>query len=183
MYPFFTVVTRHMLGRTNLLRANRKSLNQQTCQNWEQLLLVDPSHNGNGIVWANKNIAAHKEYIRGSYVLMLDDDDKLSNNLALEKIYNRLKQENWPELCVFKGNHLNNNIFPSVSVWKKQPIAGNIGSCDFVTKVETFKQHIDKFANRPGEFNFLMSFWNDVKIIWLDEILVEVQRVSGGRPD
>jgi len=175
--PFLTVVTR-CYKRPQMLRRNQAALDAQTCDDWEQLLLVDAV--GRGVGWANAQFAAHADDVSGDYVLMLDDDDMLARSDAIETLKDAAKGS--PELIVFRADHKQNGILPTAEVWGQEPKATHISGQDFITRADVWRAHIAHFAQTSmGDIAFLRALWPNVAdVVWLDELLVEVQRVSLG---
>lgn len=175
--PFLTIVTR-CYKRPQMLRRNQASLDAQTCSDWEQLLIIDDV--GRGVGWANAQFAVHADDVSGDYVLMLDDDDMLARNDAIAK----LKDATWdnPHMVFFRGDHLQNGILPTGEVWQKAPKATHVSGQDFITRADVWRKHIGAFAQQSmGDIAFLNALWSDVTdVTWLDELVVQVQRVSLG---
>lgn len=175
---FLSIVTRCHPNRPSMLEKNRASLANQTDQDFEHVLIKDEK--GRGVEWANGILQTAVP--RGDYVLVLDDDDLLTDNRAIEKL--RAATITNPDIVVFKVHHGRLGVLPSALVWqKKRPVGGHIGSCDFITRRDIWRQHIPAFA-RPsgGDYYFLRSMWHeDINVVWLDERLAAIQRISRGK--
>ena len=177
MRPFLSVVTR-CYKRPEMLAANVASLEEQTDQDYEQLFIVDEV--GRGVGWANQALAGAEP--AGDYVMVLDDDDMLTNYRAIELL--KLATADQPEIVIFKADHARLGILPRPTVWGKRPIRGSIGSCDFISRRDVWDKHITAFGTMAcGDYNYLRSVWQDgPEVIWLDELLASVQRISRGVP-
>ncbi len=175
--PFLTVVTR-CFKRPEMLAENVASLEGQTDPDYEQLFIVDEI--GQGVGWANQQLATARP--AGRYVLVLDDDDMLTNDRAITLMKEAAK--NGPHLIIFKAVHNGLGILPSRAIWGKRPLFGHIGSCDFVTRLDIWERHIHAFGvDEGGDYAFLKAIWQDgPTVVWLDEILAGVQRISRGQP-
>ena len=176
---FLSVVTR-CYKRPGMLNANQQSLARQTSQDFEQILLVDDV--GLGLHAANKRLAEANP--KGDYVLILDDDDLLIDDRAIEKLAEAAADR--PDLVIFKADHGPLGILPSPYVFiRKEPVLNRIGSCDFITRRDVWQEHIHRFGTpQRGDYHFLASVWADgPDVVWLeDEVLARVQRISGGQP-
>lgn len=177
---FLTVVTR-CYKRPQALQANVASLNNQTCDDWEQLFIVDEV--GRGIGWANRQFARYANQVSGDYVLMLDDDDRLIRDDAIEIL--KRTAYNQPEIVIFRGLHGRHGILPSDETWGDKPKSTHISGQDFITRSDVWKAHIEHFGHeKMGDYAFLSALWPSVQsVVWLDELLVEQQAIGGGEPE
>lgn len=155
------------------------SLVAQQDQDYERIRLEDPE--GRGVGYANRRLVEAK--VRGDYVMVLDDDDLLLHNNAIG-LMKKATQEN-PDLLIFKADHGPLGILPSPLVWGKRPIQGRIGSIDFITRNDVWLKHISAFGvDEAGDYAFLRAIWETKpSVIWLDEVLAGVQRISRGAPE
>jgi hypothetical protein len=162
-----------------MLECNINSLKAQTDQDYEQLMLEDPV--GQGIGYANRALATvHPE---GKYVLVLDDDDLMLDPQAIAIL--KVATTSSPELVIFRANHKELGILPSPVVWNNRPLKGHIGSISFVSRQDLWKRHIKAFGvDEGGDYAYLKNIWsNGLNVMWLDELLTGVQRISRGRPE
>ena len=77
-------------------------------------------------------------------------------------------------------------ILPSPIVWSHQrPLKGHIGSISFISRQDIWKQYIETFGiNEGGDYSYLANVWTaKPDVVWLDELLTGVQRISKGRPE
>ena len=177
---FLSIVTR-CYKRPDMLVRNTESLAQQTEQDFEQLFITDDK--GLGVAVANRALVTANP--AGDYVMILDDDDMLINDRAIELLKEAIvKFGTLPELVIFKADHAGLGILPSRLTWGKRPVQGRIGSCDFITRRDVWEKHITAFGvDECGDYAFLRSIWTEnPNVVWLDEILAGVQRISKGAP-
>jgi len=176
---FLSVVTRCHPKRPGMMAKNVESLEMQTDQDFEHILIEDDE--GRGVGWANA--ALQWAMPEGEYVLILDDDDMLSTEQAIALLKQAAKDK--PGVVVFRAQHDWFGLLPDATVWEKEPKLGHIGSCDFITRQDIWADHIHAFAQeRCGDYYFLDSIWQDgPEVVWLDEQLAAVQRISGGAPE
>ena len=90
-----------------------------------------------------------------------------------------------PAIVIFKANHKELGVLPSKAVWNKRPISGQIGSISFISRRDIWEQNIKAFgADAGGDYTYLQSVWQDKpSVVWLDEVLAGVQRISRGQPE
>jgi hypothetical protein len=175
---FLSVITR-CYKRPTLLARNVASLEAQTDQDYERVLTEDIE--GRGIGWANRVLSTVEP--AGVYVMVLDDDDMLIDNQAIEKM--KIATVDRPALVIFKADHQELGILPSGSVWNNRPIGGQIGSISFISRRDIWERHIHAFGvNSGGDYNYLRNVWQTKpSVVWLDEVLAGVQRISRGKPE
>jgi len=176
---FLSIVTRCHPNRPGFLAENEASVAAQTCNDYEHIFIVDDE--GRGVAWANWALQLAQP--AGDYVLVLDDDDKLTDPEAIAKLKEATADN--PDLVIFKADHDGLGILPSPLIWGRAILRGHIGSCDFITSREQWYQHIHHFAQPEcGDFSFLNALWfNRPEVVWLDEQLAAVQRISKGAPE
>lgn len=174
---FLTVVTR-CYKRPEMLAANRQSLGAQTSQDYEQLFVVDDV--GLGVGHANRALATVTP--AGDYVLVLDDDDILTDVRAIELLKEATTEK--PDLVIFRVDHDHLGILPNDLIWGKRPLKGHIGSCSFIARRDVWEKYIHRFGvDECGDYAFLHAVWADRPyVVWLDELLAGVQRISKGQP-
>lgn len=177
---FLTIFTR-CYKRPTMLQRNIEALRAQTCQDFEQIFIVDDV--GRGVGWANRQFYEYRAKATGRYVLMLDDDDRLIDDMAIELL--RYASIDDPDLVIFKGDHKRSGILPTESVWKREPLCGRISGQDFIVRSDVWREYIHHFSgDQEGDFHFLEALWrSNPTVKWLDEILVEQQWIGNGRPE
>jgi glycosyltransferase involved in cell wall biosynthesis len=153
----------------------------QTVTDYEQILIIDEV--GNGLHAANMALA--DAYPSGDYVLILDDDDYLTDTEAVETLKWYTEQEGRPDLVFFKADHDHLGVLPDRFVWGKKPIHGRVGSCDFITRRDVWERRITAFGSpHSGDYSFLKTVWLDNPCVaWLDRQMAAVQRISNGRAE
>ena len=174
---FLSVVTR-CYKRPDMLAKNIASLEAQTDPDYEQLFIVDDD--GQGIGWANRSLVMVEPV--GEYVMVLDDDDMLANVRAIEEMKAATLAR--PDMLIFKASHDGLGVLPSPAIWGKRPLKGHIGSCDFISRRDIWEKYIHRFGvDEGGDYAYLHAVWmNRPEVVWLDEVLASVQRISHGAP-
>jgi len=161
-----------------MLEVNRHSLAAQTSQDYKQVFIVD--NFGRGVGAANR--ALQTAPIIGEYVLILDDDDMLTSSRAIELM--KIAAVDNPAIVIFKVDHDYLGILPDDLIWGKRPVKGHIGSCSFITRRDIWQRFIHRFGvDEGGDYAFLNAMWAEhPSVVWLDELLAGVQRISKGQP-
>lgn len=172
MAPFLSIVTRHMVSRPAWYAEHCASLDNQTCQDYEHVVITDEV--GRGLQWANGQLYEHRDAPQGEYVLILDDDDQLADPGAVATLKAAVSGA---DVLVFKGEHGPRlGTLPTSLVWGKEPVFGHISAQDFIVRREVWRRHIAAFA-RPiaGDYSFLTALWEHggYSVQWLDRVLVK----------
>lgn len=180
MSPFLSVITRHLPERKENLQDCLSSLTLQTCQDFEQIILVDHVHRGLG--WANGQFAAHRDAPTGDYVLMLDDDDALIRTDTVETLRS-IANSTQADIIIFRGIHPPHGVLPTPACWGQKPIYGHISGQDFIVRRALWRQHIEAFAQpQAGDFAFLEALWAaGCRPYWHDALFVRIQQRGHGR--
>jgi hypothetical protein len=181
MTPFLTLVTRHMLSRPTLYAEHCASLEAQTDQDYQHLVIEDAT--GSGWKWAQAQFEAHKAEVLGDYVLQLDDDDVLARPDAIAQL-RAVVQDSQADIIVYRVDHLELGVLPSALVWGRRPICGHIGGEDFAVRREIWLRHI--YAHNTGryesDYDFMAELWrHGYDVHWLDVLIARCLRISRGR--
>jgi glycosyltransferase involved in cell wall biosynthesis len=165
-----------------MLAENVASLEGQADPDYEQLFIVDDV--GRGVGWANCQFYLHRDEPQGDYILMLDDDDMLTNTAAITKLKEAV--DNQPELIMCKFSYRHHGVLPSSGMWKiKWPKLAHVGTSCFVTRRDIWHKYIIHFCQREaGDYCFLRALFPHLKKVeWLDMIIGKAQRISKGAPE
>lgn len=178
---FLTIITRHVIGREKLLARNTRTVKSQTCDDYEQIFLIDDQKRG--MLWADRNLHANRDKPTGRYVYVLDDDDYLVDNQFIEKAKELLGNSSPAVIMVkFRRKPFNNQILPESQHWGKRPEVCHVGSPNFVVRRDVWVKYIHHFgaAGDPySDFHFIRSIWDaGHKFVWLDRIVAEVDRIG-----
>lgn len=178
--PFMTIVTR-TCRRPEAFARNCESVEAQTDQDIQHLVLVDRI--GRGIHLANKRFHTHRNFVRGEWVYILDDDNYLVDPTFVAEI-RRISSELDPELIMVKGQWPHELVLPEV--WKSSrvpPLCG-VDAGNFVVRVDPWKTHIHLFGldERGGDHRVLKSLFDSrLRIHWFDRIVFCVPQVGKGK--
>ena len=177
---FLSVVTRSC-GRTRLLARNRKSLATQIDPDYEHIIITDNEHKG--LHEANKSLSKNKHRVKGKYVLILDDDDYISDRSFIKHLKNVVAQHP-VDIILFKVYRKQfSETLPSKRTWGKPPVLGEIGSCCFVVKYAIWRRYIHEFGQpRYGDYHFIKALFNaGCSHYWVNRTMITVDKIGGGK--
>ena len=179
---FLEVLTR-CYQRPKMLKHNIDSLLCQTCDDWQQTLLIDEV--GRGVGASYLELARYADDLEGEYIWILDDDDMCIRNTLVNELRQIAESHN-PDVIMLKMNHLERGILPS-SNWKESPKMGDIGCSAYVVRRDVWAAHSVEFerGDYSNDYYFISSIFDDdtVDIFWHDVIASQVQRISVGQPE
>jgi len=181
--PFLSIVTRcYTSQRPKSLGINRASVAAQTDQDLEQVFIEDVV--GIGIHGANVSLAENKDRVRGEYVLILDDDDRLTYDYFIRDLKAIVKRYD-PDVVISKMLWKEGRILPPDAYWEKPPKGGRIGTNNFVVRRDVWLEYISAFGvPRGGDISFIKKLWDKgYKFFWWDEVTSSIQRIGYGRPE
>lgn len=179
---FLEIITR-CYKRPKMLQHNQASIEAQTCDDWEQLLIFDDI--GNGIGWAQTIIADYADELTGDYVWVLDDDDMCTRDTLIYELKQIADVHN-PDVIMVRFNHMDRGILPDGLYWKSQPVECHIGVSCYIVKRDVFQKHASAFksARYQSDLDFIQSVYADnPSVFWHDVIAGQVQRISLGEPE
>ncbi len=183
--PFLTILTR-CYKRPNMLEKCKKSIDDQTLQDYEQIFIID--NIGRGRPYANKafEIAQREYYIRGQYVMILDDDDIIIDKGFIQQMKTFVDNSRHSAI-IFQGKVGNKILPPDHLFGREQPRSCQIGSFSIVVRKDVFNRHLPKFGsdNAIGDFKFIESIWKEdpFAVKWYKKLCCETQRVSLFKPE
>lgn len=180
---FLTIVTRHMLSRPGFYAQHMASLESQTCQDFEHLVIVDDV--GRGISWAQQQLPAHAAYVRGDYVQVLNDDDVLAGPRVVATIQAEALQSG-AEIIVHRTDSQEIGIIPDAVSWLHGPVCGHMSDADVTVRRDVWLKYVDAYQSGryEADYEFLRRLWaGNYRVRWLDMITVRCLRVSRGRPE
>lgn len=177
MQPFFSIITRNAPGRADLLKRCEDTVRAQTFRDVEHLILYDLK--GVGVGQAQKML--HTASPRGEYVLVLDDDDFLSDDTALECLHRQLS-ETLPDAAVVRVQHGQLGIMPWR--WGEMPECGQITVSNLVVSNGAWYLTRGNFGTHyAGDFDWIASVFAYYKPLWLNVDLVTVKRMRHGQAE
>ena len=168
-----------------MLAKNTDSLRNQTDVDFEQWYIWDDV--GRGVAWAEKELSQCKFPMLGKYVLVLDDDDMMACDTAIEDWKAVAEEQNYPRVIFHRGDFLHKGILPKDEWWEKKPQRGNIGAFSFIVERKLWQRHIQVWGcvKYGGDWPFIRAVWHDnPTMYWLDKVMCKCQRAgSVGEPE
>jgi GT2 family glycosyltransferase len=163
-----------------MLQINKASLCMQSCQDFEQLLMIDGQ--GGGWKHAAEMLADLAQDAAGDYVLILDDDDILLNADGVRLMKEAAQSQ--PAAVIFKGWHADLGILPNDNTWMRRPRLAQIGSFDFITRREVFCELVDTAVTNGynNDFGIIDGvFERCLPVTWLNVLMCAAMRRSRGK--
>lgn len=177
--PFLTIVTRCHRA-TEILTVNVGSVDAQTDQDMEHILLWDPIKSSS-VERANKNLGKFKDLISGEWVYVLDDDDQLIYPTFVEELRKIVDQFN-PSVVMVKAviSELHQRLLPEP--WGSgPPVFCRVSSLNFIVRADIWKKHIHHFGTpTAGDYNFINKVWESerFKFYWWDKLVAYAPRTG-----
>lgn len=172
---FLSIVTRTH-NRPDMLARNMASIQAQSCQDLEHVILHDSA--GRGIAWANGQYARYAPALSGEYVMMLDDDNVLCDPDAVAIL--RKAAASGADILQFRADVGPHGILPNENSWMKPPRIYNVDGHTLAVKRSAWLTHIDMFGgDRCADFRFIAALWeSECSVEWLDVVLVKAMAVG-----
>lgn len=183
--PFLSIVTR-CFRRPNSLRKCIRSVKAQTDQDYEHVFIID--RKGFGRLAADQNLHKFKELCHGRYVMVLDDDDMITDKSFIAEVKQAALQH-FPDVIVWRGiihPYGEKDPLPRMNGnWGVRPEHCGIGSFCFCVSNEIYQRHIVKFdCNDVSDYNFIKDVHeNGYRWHWIKKVYVRTQKKSYGRPE
>ena len=163
-----------------MLRICCNSLVGQTDSDWEQSFLVDEV--GRGVGWAQEQLADYAEFLTGSYIWILDDDDKCVRDTLVAELKGIVRVYD-PDVIMLRMDHGPRGVLPEPGFWGKKPACGHCGCSSFVVRREVFQAHAEAWrsARYVSDFDFITAvFESGARVFWHEVIASQVQRIGLG---
>jgi hypothetical protein len=177
---FLSIITR-CYKRPKMLAQLRRSLDAQTCQDFEHIQIIDDV--GIGVEEANRRLTDVE--IRGQFAYVLDDDNELADDEFVASLKEIVKHYR-PDVIMVRSENGGLGILPMPGVWGKAPIQGQVDMLNFVVSADVYRAHAAAFDNGYcGDYHFI----NDVfqrgayRVYWHDTVVARIQRRSWGAPE
>jgi hypothetical protein len=155
---YLTVVTR-CYKRKEKLGINQRSLSNQSDGDWDQVCIHDEV--GIGLHKANGLFHEYRNLVKGEYVLLLDDDDKIIDHDFIKRLKERDEDIVWFPMQARKIHAPPNDTFDYIGMNDdRQPKLGRIGGSCMVVKNHVYQRFIHLF-DEPynADFAFLKEIW------------------------
>jgi hypothetical protein len=173
--PFLSIVTRHYTKRTELFNRCVRSLESQTDQDFEHVVIKDEK--GIGVERANTLLFVHRILVTGQYVFILDDDVWLTSNRFVSDM-KRILTDGSLDVVIIKTER------PSGTSPKNWGIAvrGEIDTACAVVKVDLWKSTIHRFLPiRGGDGIFIRHLLGRASnVFWYDRVYSKTDKARFG---
>ena len=176
--PFLTIVTRSYRRPQELVQ-NCASVDAQTDQDIQHLILVDPV--GRGMWNANRSLYWSGAYIEGGWGYILDDDNYLIEKDFVRELKKIVGVHN-PHVIMVKSKmaETKQQILPGR--WGKgRPALCQIDSLNFVVRIDIWKEYIVHFGvEGAGDYHFISRVWKKRGLLvhWWDKVVAHAPRVG-----
>lgn len=180
--PVITIVTRSY-KKPKCLERNIASVQAQTDRDYEQIFIIDDV--GRGLAWADQALAANKHRNNGKYIMVLDDDDIITNK-SFVSLIKLVSETSDPDVIIWRGKFSSINlVLPPVDrYWGIKPVKAFIGSFNYCIRKEIYDEHIHICKTGAcGDYDLIESVFNRVpfpSVFWYNKIFVATQQKSKG---
>lgn len=167
--------------RPKLLRRCIESVESQSVDDWQHLVIVDSV--GLGVDGMFADVVNHTNKIEGEYVYFLQDDDKLADVDVVRDLRTALHILHRPPILMVK-NKKRGNIYPTY--WRIRPQICHVDLGSFVVRADVFKANAHKFGHHySGDFDFINALWDEYgnKAQWFDRLVAEAMALGLGQPE
>jgi len=180
---FLTVLTCHLPGRAALLARNQASLQAPTDLDYDQRVMTDFVRSGFEHVRDMMRQAAQTLPEHG-YVLILDDDDVMSNPRGIETL--KVAARDNPPAVIFRGQHADLGVLPK-HAWQTRPACGDIGSFDFILRVDVFRACVAAETQTAYAYDHaIIAAAYDAypgAVVWCDHVICAADKRRIGKDD
>lgn len=156
-----------------MLEMCRRSLDMQTCQDYEQIIIRDDV----GIGVNKANILLRDRSGEGDYIWIFDDDEYITNEyfVSILKAY-AIKNE--PEVMVIESLRGNEGVVGSNPEMK----LGNIGFINVVCRKDIWERYKSNIGDcYAGDWPFIKSMIEGCVVFHkIEGLMLKAQRVSRG---
>lgn len=158
--------------RPTYLAACKRSVQMQSDADYQHMVIVDDS--GIGVDGMFRDIRWHVDQMRGEYIFILADDDRLYGRDSLRAVKAFASEHDTPPVIIVR-NHKWGQVFPTV--WRAEPQLGAIDTGNFIIRADIFRENADQFGLRyEGDFDFIHSLWEKgIPFTWFDYLFSEMQ--------
>lgn len=166
--------------RPTYLSICQRSVQAQTCRDFQHMVIVDDS--GIGVDGMFHDIRRHAKAIRGDYVFILADDDRLIKAEGLGRVKAFAEANNHPSVIIVR-NYKWGKTFPLI--WEQAPEFTKIDTGNFIIRSDVFRENADHFGEcYEGDWVFIEHLWNaGYSFAWLDYVFSEMQVGGKGRTE
>lgn len=166
--------------RPTYLSICRRSVQAQTCRDFQHMVIVDDS--GIGVDGMFHDIRRHAKAVRGKYVFILADDDRLLKAEGLKRVKAFAEANNCPPVIIVR-NYKWDKTFPLI--WEEAPQFTKIDTGNFIIRNDVFQENADRFGDcYEGDWVFIEHLWKaGYPFAWFDYVFSEMQVGGKGRTE
>jgi hypothetical protein len=177
--PFLTIYT-PTYKRPKLLAQCKATVAMQTCQDIQHYVRFD--NVGVGIDGMYRQLKQDVGDIRGDYVYILPDDDRLCDVRAVETLQRFVQANDSPPVVIVRTRKAS---YMLPLLWQQEPRQGHIDLASYVVRRDVFQAHVKDFGERyEGDFDFIHAVWRaGWAFSWLDFMFSETDHFMMGRPE
>jgi hypothetical protein len=149
--------------------------------NKEDIIKNDKSVNPNTGKYSPHNLYFNElmSKVNGGWVMILDDDDRLSNSRVIETIMDKLTNED--TIAIFQMRFPGNIPIPSNGTVNQPPRIGNIGSPCFIFHSKYLKD-LKWDGWKCGDFRFIEKVYNKIpNKVAIEKMLVTSGQIGDGK--
>lgn len=179
MTPFLSVYT-PTYKRPTMLRLCEASVEQQT-EYTEHIIVRDDV--GIGIDGMFAAIPRHAHWVRGTYAMVLSDDDVLIDAAFAADLKREAAANAHPDVILFKGQ-IGEVVQPIA--WGGEPELERINLSCFAVRGPTWRLHSADWGHRyEGDYDFIHRLWElGYRFHWWDRLAFRALRgPSRGAPE
>lgn len=166
--------------RPTYLAICRQSVQAQACRDFQHMVIVDDA--GIGVDGMFRDIPRHADQVRGEYVFILADDDRLLSPDGLEQVRAFARAQDNPAVLIVR-NYKWGDVYPTI--WQQEPVLGAIDTGNFIVRSDVFRENADRFGQRyEGDYDFIHHLWErGYPFAWFDYLFSEMQVGGKGRTE
>ena len=158
----------------------RKSLADQTCQDFEHIIIVDEV--GRGIPWANRQLAERDwSDLSGQYVYILDDDNMMMPG-AIGAIKHELVAADLPALMICRVHRIQPKLrgIPKDEYWEKGPVLNTIDAGCVVVRHDLFLKAVKSYPEiYTGDYDYILAAYTMAESVkWYKKLIMRAQGIS-----
>lgn len=165
--------------RPGLLADCVASVEEQTVP-VEHVIVHD--HVGLGVGGMFADIPNHADRVTGDLVMVLSDDNVLTDRHVAEDLLNAWEGQERPDVMMFKGS-IGSCIQPLV--WAQEPVVERVDLSCFAVRRKVWQAHAADWGHRyEGDFDFIHALWDaGYRFYWWNRLCFAAQVVSRGQPE
>lgn len=137
---------------------------------------------GLGVDGMFADIANHAHEVAGDLVMVLSDDNVLTDPHVAEDLLSVWEEQERPDVVMFKGS-IGACIQPLA--WEREPVECQVDLSCFAVEREVWLRHAGDWGHRyEGDFDFIHKLWElRYRFYWWNRLCFIAQQISQGQPE